>query len=204
MLNRKVLFSLVLISALAMAMFGMFGCGGQEEEPLLASDVAADGWKLYESKNMEDSLKLSETKFQKAVSVDPNYTDGYVGLGWTYGKMSNLKDSIDNFMIALSKEPQNLDALAGIAIAYLANDQYDQAIDSANKVLTNNPGYIFSHGNITSKHIHIILAESYYYTGDFVNTQKQIDILNPVNGLDPTSKDYAEKLLKELEKAANA
>jgi tetratricopeptide (TPR) repeat protein len=200
MINRMVPFSLVLISAFIILIFGMNGCGGQEEAPLTDTGVSKEGWKLYESKDYTGSLK----KFEKAVSINPNYADGYVGLGWAYGKMVSLNDSINSFMNALSKEPQNLDALAGIAIAYLANDQYDQAIDSANKVLASNPGYIFAHGNITSKNMNIVLAESYYYTGNLSKAHDQIDILNPDNVVDPASKDYAEQLLKELEKAAKA
>jgi tetratricopeptide (TPR) repeat protein len=120
----------------------------------------------------------------------------------TLFRMTQLADCISSFQAALAKDAQNADALAGIALAYLANDEYDQAITNANQVLAINPSYSFAHGNVTSRNLRILLAESYYYKGDFENAQSQVDILNPGNGLNPADEDYLAGLLKEIEKAS--
>jgi len=48
----------------------------------------------------------------------------------------------------------------------------------------------------------IVLAESYYYKGDFERAQSEVDILNPGNGLNLADEDYLAGLLKEIEKAS--
>ena len=185
--------SLALITA-----FGISGCGEDEPEGPTAEEITNEGWTLYEARDYISAL----AKFDEAVSEDSNYVDAYVGMGWSYGKMTQLADCISSFQTVLAKDAQNQDALAGIALAYLANDEYDQAIANASQVLASNPNYSFAHGNVTSRNLHIVLAESYYYKGDFENAQSQVDILNPGNGLNPADEDYLAELLKEIEKAS--
>jgi tetratricopeptide (TPR) repeat protein len=197
MSHRFTLFNSIILSALIMA-FGISGCGEDEPEGPTVEEIANEGWALYEGRDYTGAL----AKFDEAISEDPNYVDAYVGMGWSHGKLTQLADCISSFQTALAKDAQNEDALAGIALAYLADDKYDQAIASANQVLASNPNYSFAHGNVTSRNLHIVLAESYYYKGDFEDAQSEVDILNPGNGLDPADEDYLAGLLKEIEKAS--
>ncbi len=196
MLCRPVLLSFILLSALLIMTFSMSGCG--EEEQPTASEIGAEGWELYEARDYSGSLE----KFNEAVSTDPDYADAYVGLGWAYGKMAQLTECVSSFRTALSKDAQNVDALAGIALAYLADDEYDQAIAKASQLLAISPDYSFEHGSVTSRNLHLVLAESYYYTGDLAKAQSEVDILNPGNELDSSSEDYAARLLEELERTS--
>ncbi len=197
MSHRFTLLNSIILSALIVA-FGISGCGEEEPEGPTAEEITNEGWVLYVAGDYTGALG----KFDEAVTEDSNYVDAYVGMGWSYGKMTELADCISNFQTALAKDAQNQDALAGIALAYLADDKYDQAIANANQVLAINPNYSFAHGNVTSRNLHILLAQSYYYNGDFVNAQSQVDILNPGNGLNPADEDYLAGLLKEIEKAS--
>jgi tetratricopeptide (TPR) repeat protein len=197
MSHRFALLNSIILSALIIA-FGISGCGEDEPEGPTAEEITKDGWELYTARDYAGAL----AKFDEAISEDSTYVDAYVGMGWSYGKMTQLADCISSFQAALAKDVQNADALAGIALAHLANDEYDQAIANANQVLAVNPNYSFAHGNVTSRNLHIALAESYYCKGDFENAQSQVDILNPGNGLNPTDEDYLAGLLKEIEKAS--
>jgi len=197
MLHRSTLLNSIILSALIVA-FGISGCGEEEEVGPTAEEITNEGWALYEARDYAGAL----AKFDEAVSEDSNYVDAYTGMGWSYGKMTQLADCISSFQAALAKDAQNQDALAGIALAHLADDEYDQAIANANQVLAIDPNYSFAHGSVTSRNLHIVLAESYYYKGDFENAQSHVDILNPGNGLNPTDEDYLAKMLKEIEKAS--
>ena len=195
MSHRFMLLNSIILSALLM---GLPGCGEEEPEGPTAEEITNEGWSLYAARDYASAL----AKFDEAIAEDSNYVDAYVGMGWSYGKLTQLADCISSFQLALAKDAQNADALAGIALAHLANDEYDQAIAKANKVLAANPNYSFAHGNVTSRNLHIVLAESYYYKGDFEDAQSQVDILNPGNGLNSADEDYLAGLLKEIEKAS--
>jgi tetratricopeptide (TPR) repeat protein len=197
MSHRFKLLNSIILSALIIA-FGISGCGEEEPEGPTAEEITNEGWALYTASDYAGAL----AKFDEAISEDSAYVDAHVGMGWSYGRMTQLADCISSFQAALAKDAQNADALAGIALAYLANDEYDQAITNANQVLAINPSYSFAHGNVTSRNLRILLAESYYYKGDFENAQSQVDILNPGNGLNPADEDYLAGLLKEIEKAS--
>lgn len=197
MSHRFTLLNSMILSALIMA-FGISGCGEEEPEGPAAEEITNEGWTLYAAGDYTGAL----AKFDDAISEDSNYVDAYVGMGWSYGKLTQLADCISNFQTALAKDAQNADALAGIALAHLANDEYDQAITNANQVLAINPNYSFAHGNVTSRNLHIVLAECYYYKGDFEKAQSEVDMLNPGNGLNPADEDYLAGLLKEIEKAS--
>jgi tetratricopeptide (TPR) repeat protein len=197
MSHRFTLLNSIILSALIVA-FGISGCGEDEPEGPTAEEITNEGWALYEARDYAGAL----ARFDEAISEDSNYVNAYIGMGWSYGKMTQLADCVSSFQTALAKDAQNEDALAGIALAYLANDEYDQAIASANQVLAINPNYSFAHGNVTSRNMRVILAESHYYKGDFENAQSQVDILNPGNGLNPADEDYLAGLLKEIEKAS--
>lgn len=184
------IFTIVL--GLLIIWIGISGCG---EEPVDIEVLMADGWTLYEAKDYAGAMG----KFNAVVVETPNRAEAYVGLGWSYGKQSKLVDCISNFQQALSIEFQNVDALAGLALACLADDQYDTVINNANQALALNPAYSFAHGNVTARNLHIALAESYYFKGDFTNAKSEVDILNPNNNLDPSSQTYAADLLMEIE-----
>ncbi len=192
---RPTLLGFVLISA-SLAMISILsGCGEEEVDPL---DVLKRAWDSYEAENYE----AAEESFEEVITLDPSIVDAHIGLGWTHGKMASLQECIANFQSALSQEPQNVDALAGIALAYLAEDEYDQAIAKASQLLAISPDYSFEHGSVTSRNLHLVLAESYYYTGDFSKAHSEVDILNPGNELDSSSEDYAASLLEELERTS--
>ena len=107
--------------------------------------------------------------------------------------MANLQECIGNFQSALSQEPQNVDALAGVALAYLADDRYDQAIANSEQALEIDPDYLFEPTGITAQDLKIALAESYYYKGAFEEVKRILDITEEVSPAE---------LLEELEAAS--
>lgn len=184
---RSTLLRFSLILVLFAVAFGVSGC--EKEEDLIDEVILTQkGWEDYMRGDYEDA----KGKFEEAVKFAPGFVPAYVGLGWTHGKMANLQASIENFQNALFEEPGNADALAGIAFAYLADDNYEQAIANANQALAIEPGYSFERDDATSQDLHMVLAESYYYMGDFDNAQTEL-------GIECSSEeDCAAELLEEL------
>ena len=192
MLRRSILLSFVLVSVLLAMVFGVSGCG-EGEPPVPPADIIQAGLTLLEAEDYEGAM----AKFDEALTredIGPAESAGaYVGLGWANGRTLNLQESIVSFQSALSQDSQNADAHAGIAFAYLADDKYDQAIDNANQALAINPNYSFAETSITSEDLNVVLAESYYYKGEFEEVKRVLDITEEVSPAE---------LLEELEAAS--
>ncbi len=189
---RSTLLRFSLISVLFAVAFSMSGCGNDPIPPT-PEELTLEGWEAY----MDGDYEGAKERFEEAVTTTTGFVPAYVGLGWTHGKMANLQASIENFQNALLGEPGNVDALAGIAFAYLAGDDYEQAIANVDRALAIDPNYSFEHDNVTSQDLHMVLAESYYYKGDFDNAQREL-------GIECSSEENcAAELLEELIKLMN-
>lgn len=76
---------------------------------------------------MSALLKSAQKDFEKAISLDPNYTKGYLNLACVFDLMGNPNAAIGKIK-ELPKEQQNtLDAKRILAIAYYHNDQEELA-----------------------------------------------------------------------------
>ena len=192
MLRRSMLLNFVLVSISLAMILSMSGCGGDDDDDdddLSLVKLMSEGQMLLETEDYEGARE----KFDEVLVIDPGNISAYVGLGWAYGKLLNLQESIASFQSALSIDPQDTDALAGIAFAYLADDKYDQAIASSEQVLAIDPGYTFESTGITAQDLKIVLAESYYYKGEFEEAKRVLDI---------TAEVSPAELLEELEAAS--
>lgn len=195
MLCRCRSLSFAFVLALLALIFSISGCGDEEE-----GVSVQDGLESLKAGDHEDAKGIFEDVIENESDMDI-LVEAYVGLGWAGGKMLNRQESIASFENALSMKPQDADALAGVAVAYLADGQYDQAIDRANQALAVKSDYSFEPAGITARDLHIVLAESYYYKGDFDKVEEQLNILDPTRPpLDPTKPEYPAELLKELER----
>lgn len=190
MLHRTMLLSFVALSILLAMILSMSGCGGDDDDDDYSLiKLITEGQVLLETEDYEGARE----KFDEVLVIEPGNISAYVGLGWAHGKLLNLQKSIASFQSALSIDPQDADALAGIAFAYLADDEYDQAIASSEQVLAIDPGYTFESTGITAQDLKIVLAESYYYKGDFEEAKRVLDI---------TAEVSPAELLEELEAAS--
>jgi len=205
MLRKRMMLSFAVLSVLLAMILVISGCGDDDDDDDVdeAEDLVKDGWSLFASKDYSGAAgKFDEALASKDIAPVVS-ADAYVGMGWSSGKMANIPEAIANFQSALSQDSQNADAHAGIALAYLANDQYDDAITSANQALSIDSNYQFTWTGITSYDLRLVLAESYYYKGNFENAQKELAKFDPeVEDLDPDSEGYAVMLLEALDAAS--
>lgn len=163
--------------------------------------MADYGWFLYENSARLSDYKNSKTWFLSSINEDTTYMDGYNGLGWIYGKLSDLDSSIYYYTKALRFSPGIYDTTnirreiwAGLCFANNAKGLDSAAIiwgDSLfpkwktdQEVLP----WTFSHKLITSlniiNHLDVLvtLAAANYAVGDFNNSLDQVqEILSQLN-----------------------
>ncbi len=169
-------------------------CGGDEPESttLTADMVVSQGWTEYAAGGYESAI----IKFQSALAMSPENSEAYNGIAWSNAKLGKVTDSVDNFKKAVSKNPQNADAHAGLAGIYFISSNYELTIASAKQALTIKFDYQSPHDKIKAGDLHLLLAQSYYNTGDYASAKAQIEMLGVYGKtLDPSSPTYSSDLL---------
>ncbi|MFQ6616777.1 MAG: hypothetical protein ACE5HZ_08470 [Fidelibacterota bacterium] len=161
-------------------------------------DMAEFGWTLYAGEEYREANRW----FDDAVFEDSTYKDGYNGLGWTYGKLGELGQSISSFqkgrtlafedttradsllLLTVPSHDVPKETTAGLALAYHATSSYQNAVIYGNSLLTlsrdssytasqGDPNWVFSRDpTIDARDIIWTLASSQYALGNF---EKSLD-----------------------------
>ncbi|MFQ6676288.1 MAG: hypothetical protein ACE5LH_08090 [Fidelibacterota bacterium] len=156
-------------------------------------DMSEHGWTLYARGEYREANRW----FEDAVFEDSTYKDGYNGLGWTFGKLGQVAQSISSFqtgrtlafqdttrddsLLLLSVPSHDVprETTAGLAMAYHANNSHANAViygnsllalsgDSSYTVAQGDPKWIFSRDSaIDARHIIWTLASSHFALGNF-------------------------------------
>ncbi len=99
----------------------------------------------YNKNHLDFSIQL----FQKALELDPRYSDAYAGLGQAYAtyyqlferNVSMLDKAIEYSLKAIMYDPSLPEAYAALGYAYYNKEQFDEGIEAAKKAIeldTNN------------------------------------------------------------------
>lgn len=149
-------------------------------------DMADYGWFLFEKAAVKADYHSSKDWFLSSVAEDTTYMDGYNGLGWSYGKLTDIDSSIFYFERGLRFMPSIYDTTniryelwAGLCFANNAKGLDvaavtwgDSLIDALNDGLSSLP-WTFTHNNINSNNkinhldLRITMAASHFATGSF-------------------------------------
>ena len=96
--------------------------------------------------NYDDSPKAIDF-FQKAVSVDPDFSEAHNNLGFAYEKSRKFNEAIDSYKKALSnlkyRSPEK--AYNSLGRIYYRLGKYDEAIDAYNNSLKRMPELYISY-----------------------------------------------------------
>ena len=189
------LFVLMLIAGISCSIY---------TEPEESAEALIDvGWEKFQDGDYEEAL----SKFANAIFTDDDIALAYQGRGWCYLILSNATLAAEDFNMAITKGDNSLDPLAGLAAAYLAQQEYMLAISKAKAVLEGNPNYFFEYEpQINYLDMRIILAMAYFHEGRLDEAQEQVNFLYPDNGLDPDDSEtwlgyisYAEALMSVID-----
>jgi len=107
----------------------------------------------------QEMLRRATEQYQKITEKDPKDVESWVTLGRLYRVANNSTDSEKAYNAALKVEPDNEDALTGLAILYSELGDTQRAIDKLKAVTDKNP----------SENTLIALASAYEQLKDFKN-----------------------------------
>ena len=133
----------------------------------------------------ETMLKKAIEQYQKITELEPKDIDSWIWLGRLQGWAQNTPDAIKAFQSALAIEPDNEDAMTGLARVDLAVGDTKSAADLLKKVAERNP----------SAHSLETLAEFYEQMKDY---KQAADTLKKAIDLNPDNTDLKKSLAEDL------
>jgi tetratricopeptide (TPR) repeat protein len=156
----------LLVAALISSLLLLYGCGedggggGQSVEELINQ-----GWAKFDA---GDNAGAS-ADFKAAIGMSADTNRAYLGLGWAELRQSHAGMAEKALLTYLSKAfSDSNNAKAGLALAYHAQDKFEDAIDMAEAVLDADQAWSLPRSSeINYLDLALVLAESYYATGDF-------------------------------------
>ncbi|MGB8658410.1 MAG: hypothetical protein WCE90_11620 [Candidatus Zixiibacteriota bacterium] len=140
------------------------GCHKKGVTNRTAAELINQGWAKFAAG--DDAGAIGDFNAAMGLSADTN--DAYLGLGWAELRQSQAGLAEEAFVTYLAKYPNQIDAEAGLAIAYHALSKPQDVIAQANAVLSSAPTWDFSHDSRANYlDLALVLADSYYEIGEF-------------------------------------
>jgi tetratricopeptide (TPR) repeat protein len=130
-----------LLLALTICFFTVAGCGlGVSEH----KDAVLDGLSNLNRGKPEEALE----DFNRAISIDPNHTDGYLGRANTLNTLGRYEESLKDYARVIEINPEIANAYVNRAIAYSHLKEYEKAIADYERAfeldpeLDDSPGFL--------------------------------------------------------------
>jgi tetratricopeptide (TPR) repeat protein len=199
---------LAVLAACACCSLLFVSCGGDNGGPSeTASSLTEAGWSRFGDGEYEEAIE----KFSRALELDPTYADAHNGLGWSNAKLDLLTKALANFGACIKQNNALVDPYAGGAAVYRDSlpsvvafapetAHFDSAIAFADTALSRDPDYVFTRDESFDWYdLHLIKAQSYYGLGEFLLAKAEVDILDPLNTLNPEDPTFVQDLAAKIE-----
>ena len=98
--------------------------------------LAKEAWALLNQGKVEDARE----KFEDAVEADPEYAEGFNGIGVTYYLRGRYDEALEQYKRGLEADPANKDVYYNIACIYALQENKEQALNYLQIALLN--GYV--------------------------------------------------------------
>jgi protein O-GlcNAc transferase len=95
-----------------------------------------------------DHLEQRLNKANKALSIKPDYADGFYNMGNALQMQDKLEEAIEAYNKALSIKPDFADALYNMGIGFQKQSKLEEAIEAYNKALSIKPDYVDAYNNM--------------------------------------------------------
>ncbi len=174
---------------LLMLVIALFVGSCRKQYHATEEDMADYGWFLFESAAIQSDYTNSKNWFLSSVNEDTMYMDVYNGLGWSYGKITDLDSSLYYFEKGLNFLPSLYDTTnihyeiwAGLCFVNNAMGLDSLAIIWGNNLIDaltdgiTSQSWTFTHNNINSSNkinhldLRVTLAASHFAEGEFGNS----------------------------------
>ena len=143
---------------------------------------------------IKDEAEKAIENYKKAIEINPNLADAYVGLGTIYLDDEQVDEAIKYFKRAIEINPAYIAAYLNLGATYEYNDQLDEAIVSYEKTIEINPRIV---------RVYVSLGDLYLQKGDrdkAIKAYEKIIELEPNSELGIYAKDAIEKAQADSDK----
>lgn len=163
------------------------GCSGtsspQPESTPTPEQAVQQAWKDFEAGRYESAIAGFTNVFNFNSSAEIR-GEAMSGRGWSYAYQRAFEKAKSDFLFAvgLSGITTNTshEVRVGHALVLHAVNDFSGAIVLLNGVLTERPTYSFAHDpKVSAKRLRVVLAQSYYATGEFALAAAQLDLFDP-------------------------
>ena len=79
--------------------------------------------------------------YAKAIKIDPNYADAYVGLGNTLGRLGRHTEAEQTCKLAIKIEPDSAEAYYTLGAAYFSQEHWTDAVEAFRQAIRLNSDY---------------------------------------------------------------
>lgn len=83
--------------------------------------------------------ELAKKEFEKAIYLNPGYTNAYYNLGAIYERQGKYDDALKFYLTALALDESNMDIRSSLGSFYVDRGEYEKAIVEYNIILQNEP-----------------------------------------------------------------
>ncbi|MBZ0263826.1 hypothetical protein K8I28_04085 [bacterium] len=160
------------------------------DAPVTVNGLIEEGWTYYEVNNFERAV----TSFNDASNAEATNLEAYLGMGYSFAQMNQLTRAQQNLGNVIALAPVLVDegglseaqaqvlraeAYAGMAVAFLAAKDYENAVSRAEMCMEIDPQ--FSHRwieDFDDADLIILKAEAYFGVQDYANCMFALDALS--------------------------
>jgi tetratricopeptide (TPR) repeat protein len=156
---------------------------------------SADSSHFYFNKGIEENharlYAVAAKDFDKAIKLNPGFTEAYIANGKTNLEMRRIFDAVENFSKAYELDPKNNEVIKELSSLYFNNRQFQKAIEFAEKC-----------NNCDNKDQ--VLGISYYHLEDYGKAVKYLQQATAKNDKDAEAAYTLGRTYLELENEKEA
>lgn len=159
----------------------------EEKEGIAASRAAFDKGLAYLDRKMYDD---AIAEFNKAIEINPQYSDAYYNRGFSNAKRGNLDQAIVDYTKAIGFNPNDADTYFNRGLAYHKKNQFDQAIADYSRSIKLSPNVADTYYN---RALDYYLKRDYDSSWDDVHTAQALGYAVYPEFLERLKKDSGRK-----------